>query len=113
MFKDKQDDNPGIAQAEYFWNPVGEVATQTLLNTDKDNSLQFHLQIGSKWYPEFAIASLEEAYYQLRRMLHKEVGETTIVINLVEYRDNRLSVGVETEKMGKTQAFRCISTNFR
>lgn len=61
LFKDEKDVNPGITQAEYFWNPMGEVARQACVNTGKDKSLQFRLQIGSKLYPEYRIASLEEA----------------------------------------------------
>lgn len=43
-------------------------------------------------------------------MLQKEIGERTIDINYVHYREDRIIVGFETEKMGKGQAFTGIST---
>lgn len=43
-------------------------------------------------------------------MLHEEIGERTIGINFVDYRNGRSSVGFETEKMGKLQAFTGTST---
>lgn len=68
LFEDKQAVNPGITQAGYVWDPMGEVATQPLLEVDKGKYLQFQVQIGSNLYPVYPISSLEEAYYQLRKM---------------------------------------------
>lgn len=71
LFKDKNHENAGGTQAGYFGKPMGEVATQTVLNTDKDSALQSQFQMGCKLYPGYPIASLEEASCQLGEMLHK------------------------------------------
>lgn len=88
---------------------MGKVATQTFLNTDRANSLQFQVHIGSKQSPEYSISSLEETCYQLRKMLQQEVGGT-MDINHDNYTDYSLIVGVETETKGKPQAFTSIFT---
>ena len=36
---------------------------------DSDGEFEFHMQIGSKLYPEYPIRSHAEAFYQLRKTL--------------------------------------------
>ena len=110
LFKNKTE-NPGIKEAEYFFNPAQETAYGVLPGgTGYDKALQFQVQIGSKLYPEYPMASMPEQYYQLRKMLNKHIGEGMIDINYENYRDDRFIVAIDTEKIANGGAFSGIST---
>lgn len=52
------DASPSLNEANYFWHPIGGE------NYNHKQELEFHMQIGSKLFPEYPIRSLAEAFYQ-------------------------------------------------
>jgi hypothetical protein len=68
---------------------------------DSDNEIQ-HLQlsIGSKLFPEYAIKSHAECFYNLRKSLGVQASNLhSIDIRGDEYRNSKFIVGFDTEKM--------------
>jgi len=63
------------------------------------DEFEFQVQIGSKLFPEYPIRSHAEAYYQLRKTLVVQSSKVhSFDISPQEYRDNRLILGIDTEK---------------
>ena len=57
--------SPSAYVTEGAFNDVGEMVTVYT----PDGEFEYHMQIGSKLYPEYPIKSHAEAYYQLRKTL--------------------------------------------
>lgn len=93
LYKKTKAVRPGSTQGESVWNPMGEVAKQTPDNLDWAKTLHLQLKIDRKLYPEYPTASLEEAYYQQRKMIHKGIGERTIDVNYGTCRNECFIVG--------------------
>ena len=53
----------------------------TLVTFDHTKELSLQIQVGSRLFPEFAISSTSEAFYQLRKALGLHVGVNSININ--------------------------------
>ena len=66
----------------------------------KRGEFEFHVQIGSKLFPEYPVRSHAEAFYQLRKMLgvlgssvhNFDIGSTT-------YRSSKFILAIDTEKV--------------
>lgn len=84
---------PGVFE-EYPWNPMGEVAKQTPGNTGKGKYLHFQCQIRSKLFPDYPMASLEEAYCHLRTIVRKNMNEMTVDITYANCTNVRFYCGV-------------------
>ncbi|MFM7985032.1 MAG: hypothetical protein ACKPKO_37505, partial [Candidatus Fonsibacter sp.] len=65
-----------------------------------DGEFEFHMQIGSKLYPEYPIRSHAEAYYQLRKTLglHYAPYHGTDITGW-SYRGSKFIIGIDTEKV--------------
>lgn len=63
------------------------------------HEFELQLQIGNKLFPEYPIRSHAEAYYQLRKTLGVQSSKVhSFDITPRQYRDNRLIIGIDTEK---------------
>ena len=87
------------------WNDFYSPASNTInanagnMAYDKVGEFEFQLQCGSKLFPEYPIRSHSEAYYQLQKSLGIQSSNLhNFNINGVEYRDNKLVVGIDMEK---------------
>ena len=66
----------------------------------QSSEFEFQLQIGSKLFPEYPIRSHSEAYYQLQKALGIQSSNLhNFNINGVEYRDSKMIIGIDTEKV--------------
>ena len=83
-----------------FWSPsAGTGLTETLTHNGESFS-HFQLQIGSKLFPEYPIKTHAEAFYSLRKALGIQANNLhSIDIEGNEYRNNKFSVGIDTEKL--------------
>ena len=67
---------------------------------DINGEFEFQLQIGSKLFPEYPIRSHNEAYYQLKKTLGVQSSAVhNFDISPVQYRDNKLIIGTDCEKV--------------
>ena len=66
---------------------------------DYAKELQWHLQIGSKMFPEYPARSLAETSYQLEKSLgiHGSAFHS-VAISPMQYRNGHFIIGVDTEK---------------
>ena len=55
----------GNRQFNDFFSPMSQNTTVWVTQQDMDGEFEFHMQIGSKMYPEYPIRSHAEAFYQL------------------------------------------------
>ena len=106
LIKDQESTiNPGRKEWNTFFSPMSpEYAPATNLSGtgghDSDGEFKFQLQIGSKLYPEYPIVSHSESYSQLKKTLGIQSSEVhSFDINAREYRDNKLVLAIDTEKM--------------
>ncbi|MFM7989840.1 MAG: hypothetical protein ACKPKO_62050, partial [Candidatus Fonsibacter sp.] len=67
---------------------------------DADGEFEFHMQIGSKLYPEYPIRSHAEAFYQLKKTLGFQAS-TYNASNITgsHYRESKIVIGIDTEKV--------------
>jgi hypothetical protein len=89
---------PG-SEMRKWWNDFYHPAwDDPLLASNKEVEIQ--LQIGSKYFPEYPIKSLSEAFYQLRKTLGI-TGSSWHGIDIKEreYKNCKFIVGIDTEKM--------------
>lgn len=67
---------------------------------EPDGEFKFQIQIGSKLYPEYPIQSHSEAFYQLKKTLGVQSSDVhSFDISSRDYRDNKLILAIDTEKM--------------
>ena len=73
----------------------------TYVNTiTPDGEFEYHMQIGSKLYPEYPIRSHAESYYQLRTTLgHQSSTVHNLAIRAGEYKSTKFVIGIDTEKV--------------
>ena len=72
----------------------------TLAQFNSDGEFNFSVQIGSKLFPEYPIRSHSEAYYQLKKTLGVQSSHVhSFDINSKQYRDYRMVLGIDTEKV--------------
>ena len=66
----------------------------------KRGEFEFHVQIGSKLFPEYPVRSHAEAFYQLRNMLGV-LGSSVhnFDINSVTYGCSKMTLAIDTEKV--------------
>ncbi|MFM7986533.1 MAG: hypothetical protein ACKPKO_45190 [Candidatus Fonsibacter sp.] len=50
-----------------FFSPMSQNTYGWITTQNADGEFEFHIQIGSKLYPEYPISSHGEAFYQLRK----------------------------------------------
>ncbi len=90
---------PGRKSWNEFFSPASE-NNISMHNNKSEDEFELQIQIGSKLFPEYPIRSHAEAYYQLRKALGVQSSKMhSFDISPQEYRDNRLVVAVDTEKM--------------
>lgn len=81
-----------------FYSPASE-NNIAYYNPQAKDEFEFQVQIGSKLFPEYPIRSHAEAFYQLRKTLGVQSSKVhSFDISPQEYRDNRLILGIDTEK---------------
>ena len=68
------------------------------------------MQIGSKLYPEYPMASMPEQFYQLKKMLNKQMGEGSMDLKYEQYRKDKFIMANATGKIAAGGAFSGIST---
>ncbi|MFM7986780.1 MAG: hypothetical protein ACKPKO_46445, partial [Candidatus Fonsibacter sp.] len=64
-----RDNNRGSKIWNDFFSPMSGSTNNATTAQNADGEFEFHMQIGSKLYPEYPIRSHAEAYYQLRKTL--------------------------------------------
>ena len=65
-----------------------------------DDEVEIQMQLGSKYFPEYPIKSISEAFYQLRKTLGIAGSSWHgIDIRPDDYRNCKFIVGIDTEKM--------------
>ena len=70
-----------------------------MFNT-QDGEFEFHLQIGSKLFPEYPIRSHTEAYYQLKKTLGVQASAVhNFDLSPLQYRDNRFILATDCERV--------------
>ena len=81
-----------------FYSP-GSINNIAYYQPRASDEFEFQVQIGSKLFPEYPIRSHAEAYDQLRKTLDVQSSKVhSFDISPQEYRDNRLILGIDTEK---------------
>ena len=97
LWKDKGG-GPG-SESVSFWNPAGDDGRGNFPGrTDYQKALQVQMQIGSKLYPEYPMASMPERFYQLKKMLNKQMGEGSMDLKYEQYRKDKFIMAIDTEK---------------
>ena len=88
-------------QFNNFWSPLAGSGITAYANRDPENEIKrLQLQIGSKLFPEYSTKSHAEAFYSLRKALGVQSSALhSIDIDGNSYRNNKLIVGFETEKL--------------
>ena len=67
---------------------------------NSNGEIQFQLQIGSKLFPQYAMRSHGECFYQLKKCLGVQSSTLhNFDINGHEYRDNKFIIGIDCEKV--------------
>ena len=70
-----------------------------MFNT-QDGEFEFHLQIGSKLFPEYPIRSHTEAYYQLKKTLGVQASAVhNFDLSPLHYRDNLFILATDCERV--------------
>jgi hypothetical protein len=98
---------PGRKDWNTFFSPMSaenasapEVGNLFAHFHEPDGEFKFQLQIGSKLYPEYPIVSHSESFYQLKKTLGVHSSDVhSFDINSKDYRDNKLILAIDTEKM--------------
>ena len=100
---DKNFSGTRVTAGRKWWNDFfspGSVSNRINYTNNSKDEFELQLQIGSKLFPEYPIRSHAEAYYQLRKALGVQSSKMhSFDVSPQEYHDNRLIVGVDTEKM--------------
>ena len=64
-----------------------------------DGEFEYHMQIGSKLYPEYPIISHAESYYQLRKALgHQTSTIQNFALTAGEYKATKYVVAIDIDK---------------
>jgi len=93
---DEKNHHPGLKPWNLFWSPMNKDNH----NFNSDGEFNFSVQIGSKLFPEYAIRSHSEAYYQLKKTLGIQSSNVhSFDINSNQYRNSKLVLGIDTEKV--------------
>jgi len=88
--------SPSAYDTEGAVNGVGEMVNVYT----PDGEFEYHMQIGSKLYPEYPIRSHAEAYYQLRKTLgHQSSTIHNFAITAGKYKSTKFVLGIDTEKV--------------
>ena len=83
-----------------FFSPAAYETNGGVNTFNLDGEFEFHMQIGSKLYPEYPIRSHQEAYYQLRKTLgHQSSTVHNFTIKPFEYKSTKFVIGIDTEKV--------------
>ena len=83
-----------------FFSPAHIDNTSGDLSHSSAGEFEFHMQIGSKLYPEYPIRSHAEAFYQLKKTLGIQSSNLhSFDVSPAEYRDNKMILAIDTEKM--------------
>ena len=104
---DKKAHRPGLKPWNLFWSPMHienddgtALQNHTLPQYNSDGEFNFSIQIGSKLFPEYPIRSHSEAYYNLKKTLGVQSSHVhSFDINSKQYRDYRMVLGIDTEKV--------------
>ncbi len=87
--------SPSAYDTEGAVNGVGESVNAF----SPDGEFEYHMQIGSKLYPEYPIRSHDEAYYQFRKTLgHHSYTFQGFVITAGEYKSTKFIIGIERRR---------------
>ena len=83
-----------------FYSPASHNCGSGNMVFDANDEFEFTLQCGSKLFPEYPIRSHAEAFYQLQKSLGIQSSNLhNFNINGVQYRDNKLIIGIDMEKV--------------
>ena len=83
-----------------FFAPMHTNTMLWVTQQDMDGEFQFHMQIGSKLYPEYPIRSHAQAFYQLRKTLGFQASTCNASnITSPQYRESKFVIGIDTEKV--------------
>ena len=84
-----------------FYSTMSGNKGEAVYGYDSDHEIKHvQLQLGSKLYPESAISSHAECFYNLRKALGVQANNLhSINIQPYEYRFNKFIVGFDIEKM--------------
>jgi hypothetical protein len=83
-----------------FFSPMSIDNKDGHFTHNSDGEFEYHLQIGSKLYPEYPIRSHAEAYYQLRKTLGVQSSTVhSFDVNAMSFRDSKFVLGIDTEKV--------------
>jgi hypothetical protein len=83
-----------------YFSPMSLWNRGSVFTHDKRGEFEFHLQIGSKLFPEYPIRSHSEAFYQLKKTLGVQASAVhNFDINATEYRDHKLVIGTDCERV--------------
>jgi hypothetical protein len=91
---------PGYKGWNTFWSPMSPENRDGTITYADAGEFKFYVQIGSKLFPEYPIQSHSEAYYQLKKTLGIQSSNVhSFDITAREYRDNKMILAVDTEKV--------------
>ena len=83
-----------------FYSPASHNCYLGNMKFEATDEFEFQLQCGSKLFPEYPIKSHAEAFYQLQKSLGIQSSNLhNFNINGVQYRDNKLIIGIDMEKV--------------
>ncbi len=83
-----------------FFSPASNTNKGGKLSINPSEEFEFQLQIGSKIFPEYAVRSHSEAYYQLRKTLRLQSSKMhSFDFSQVECRDYKFVLAIDTEKV--------------
>jgi len=98
---------PGHRNYRSYWSPMAlengyYKADPGSVNFkhSSEGELNFQIQNGSKLYPEYPITSMAESYSHLRKFMgHKSSSVHSFAITPREYRDNKMILAIDFEKV--------------
>ena len=101
---DKTQAGDRLTNGKKWWNDFFSPASAnnfagTVFKHDSNDEFELTIQVGSKIFPDYPMRSHAEAYYQLRKTLGVQSSKVhSFDISPQEYHDNRLIMGIDTEK---------------
>ena len=91
---------PFLKSWNNFFSPMSKENKAGNYKHVQDGEFEYHVQIGSKLYPEYPIRSHAEAFYQLRKMMGILSSSVhNFDINNMSYRDCKCILATDTEKV--------------
>lgn len=103
---------PGAKEYRTFWSPMSIENGYYFENHDAvsfrhttEGEFKFYAQLGSKRFPEYPAAGHPECYSMLRKMMgHRSSSIHSFDVTPRNYRDNRLILAVDMEKVSGGEA---------